>query len=443
MKNLQEIYEGILDDNFANNDKFLIAQMFANENLQEYKYNITDDGAICFEPASQIILRDVELHEMIQLRGFGHLALYNCKINNLSSIVCNDGSGLRMQECEIIKYPKYPIGKQLYSLSLTKMKVEESKWIPNLMLFELSNLTFCDIDVRNKIIGTVNIWGADAKHPHKIKFGSVHRLSMTFLDLKDLFDRVTFQKVENLSVSSCACTSLKNMGEVLSQCDIGGCNNLESLEGLHKSENLSKLNIYKCDNLTSNEFIPYKNLTELCTDNMKFMCWTTDVIREKYPTVLKVRGTDPIKIDPSRGGEYKPGLYGVTKSSGKHSTFGSTRGTLMIDRIKKIGKASIEWDKTGRRSSMDSIVFKGDPNPRKNWDYKDANYSDITGVGIEIGDDVVVYLPSGAFGKNNGLAIDKVVGFTKTQVKLKSGINRYGADICILRSQKIAEKFFK
>ena len=71
-----------------------------------------------------------------------------------------------------------------------------------------------------------------------------------------------------------------------------------------------------------------------------------------------------------------------------------------------------------------------------------VKFDKCTGVGIEIGDEVVVYCASGSFGKSNGVARDVVVGFTPKMVKTKNNGNRPSTDICILRPHKVAEMFF-
>ena len=85
------------------------------------------------------------------------------------------------------------------------------------------------------------------------------------------------------------------------------------------------------------------------------------------------------------------------------------------------------------------VELMRDANPKKDWNYKDPNgLNDITGVGIEVGDEVIVYE------KGQGhLSIDIVSGLTKAKIKCEENGLRSPEDICIMRGQKECEKLFK
>ena len=152
------------------------------------------------------------------------------------------------------------------------------------------------------------------------------------------------------------------------------------------------------------------------------------------------------KFKAANNSNYKIGAWVVVRGASKyHGAFGSSRGTLAVDKIIKINKTTgnISTEYNGSRKSCDFEIMR-DANPNKDWSYVDQNdVNDITGVGIEVGDEVVSYAASGSFGKNNGIVLDKVIAITKARVRCeKSGLRR-PQDICILRSQEICDKQLK
>lgn len=157
---------------------------------------------------------------------------------------------------------------------------------------------------------------------------------------------------------------------------------------------------------------------------------------------LKTKGFPDARQWKSDIDLYKPGTYVCAKSKPRsYGSWGSspTRGTLAVDQVVKVTPSGrIKCDYSGLRPAMDVELMR-DANPKKDWNYKDPNgLNDITGVGIEIGDEVIVYE------KGQGhLSIDIVSGLTKAKIRCEKNGLRSPEDICIMRGQKECEKLFK
>ena len=443
MKSLQQfIKESILDDDlYDKSDLNVITHVLG---IEDDDVSLDENGCLT---GDKLFINRKQIPVGIKIGKFDYVSFYDCKFDDLSVLDTIDCNTLRIHKCEIHKFSKRPIKvSNQFEISETQLE-NTADWFPtNLEQFTIKpdERHKYDLDFSNSNITNITVNGYGDKLNGYWKGIKCSKLHIGDVHIKDLsnFEMISVKKC--LLVSCKRLTNLKGIGQNVDKLEIGVCSSLKSLEGLEDSK-LKDLVIIRCSKLDSNDYLP-NTLREITVTDTPYECWLEESIREKYPHITTVRGTDPRKLkslDPSEGGKYKPGMYGVTRSKGGYGKFGQTRGTLTLDKISHLGKARIGWEKAGFRDSVDCIVFEGNPNPNKDWTYTNPGFNDITGVGIEIGDKVAVYLPSGSFGKNNGLAVDEVVGFTPSQIKLKNNKNRYGADICILRSQKIAKQFYQ
>ena len=287
--------------------------------------------------------------------------------------------------------------------------------------------------------------------PKKLQWLNIRHLNMKSYDFEGLVVErdVTLEylhgndTLENIKVKGDLeirfCKDLKYIKNI--ECDrliIVDCVNLECLEG----NNIIK--ILSVDS-TCKKFKPI-NLPSTLENIHCYRLgkeWIETNVMELNPN-LKLKNADfpDARQWKSDIDLYKPGVYVCAKSKPRsYGAWGSspTRGTLAIDQVVKVtSSGKIRCDYSGLRPAMDVELMR-DANPKKDWSYKDPNgLNDITGVGIEIGDEVIVYE------KGQGhLSIDIVSGLTKAKIRCEENGLRSPEDICIMRGQKECKKLFK
>lgn len=310
---------------------------------------------------------------------------------------------------------------------------KDFKWLPDKLdeftiasSYKYPNLDLTSIDLLNKDIQDVYI-----KNCHKIT--EIKNVNCSYLEVSEC-DKLT--TIENCIVSG----QTSHWSSVY----IAACKNLKEFKGKNSFEQITvDATPKKLDPTT----LP-KDIKSIRGANHLGQVWLWDNISTALPNLDFDRCSLPSisKFKALNDADYKKGAWVVVR--GKHKSsgpMGNTRGDLCVDRIKNINKQTggITTENCGSKTSMDFELMR-DVNKNKNWSYVDPNgINDITGVGIEVGDEVVVYCASGSFGKNNGIELDVVTTITKSRVGCKKNMLRRPQDICILRSQKLCDEQFK
>lgn len=287
--------------------------------------------------------------------------------------------------------------------------------------------------------------------PKKLQYLNIKQLNMNSYDFEGLIveRNATLEylrgneTLENIKVKGdlyiSSCRGLKYIKNI--ECNnllIFDCANFEGFEGDNKINTIST-------NAACKKFKPInlpKNLENIyCSELGKD--WVETNVMELNPDLkLKTKGFPDARQWKSDIDLYQPGVYVCAKSKPRSYSggrFSPTRGTLAIDQVVKVTPSGrIKCDYSGLRPAMDVELMR-DANPKKDWNYKDPNgLNDITGVGIEIGDEVIVYE------KGQGhLSIDIVSGLTKAKIRCEKNGLRSPEDICIMRGQKECKKLFK
>ena len=280
--------------------------------------------------------------------------------------------------------------------------------------------------------------------------------SIKKLDLKNKYVRnikisnsECIEEIKNCNCESIFldyCPKLKIINNVdCKECiEIRGCKSLIEFTGnnnfksIHLDSSCKKLKPESLPQSVKRIFGASSFGKEWLPSNIKTLLPSVNLSVSSLPDASKFKALDDTN--------YKEGAWIVVRGASKfHGAYGSSRGDLSVDKIKKINKTTgnITTEYNGSRKSTDFEIMK-DANPNKDWTYKDPQgLNDITGVGIEVGDEVVSYAASGSFGKNNGIFLDKVIAITKARVRCEKTGLRTPEDICILRSQEICDKQLK
>lgn len=407
--------EGVfdIDDNIDKIGPRLLAKKWMDEQsksdnfyVRNTKWDILEDGSIN-ALTDAYITGNVPKH--IKIVGDVSPRFMDCNIECLDSIQCNK---LDISNVTIEDYGKGFKGNIVY---IRNCKFDKFDWLPNSIdYFDIGHQHIDRFDISKT---TIN-----------------RNLNMSYLDIEVL---------ENVSVGDTLhitdCKKLKKIKNV--KCEslyIRDCPNLECFEGDNKIKTLSV-------NASCKKFKPInlpKTLKNVyCSDMGKD--WTEINVMELNPYLkLEIAGFPDARQWKSDIDLYKPGTYVCVKGKPKSYSswrFTPTRGELSIDKVTKIlPSGKIRCEDVGLRPAMDVELMR-DANPKKNWDYKDPNgINDVTGVGIEVGDEVIVY-PKG----KSHLELDKVIGLTKASVRCEKNGVRGPENICIMRGQKECEKLFK
>lgn len=412
MKQLKDILEGIfdVDDNIDNIDAVVAAQEWWEEQKKQNKYLgeaiINGKGEITVPNFTHFEYTRIPSH--IKLVNNGSIRFRSTTIERLDSIKCDS---LELSQVIVKDFGK---NHQYKKISIYRSECNDYSWLPNTLEYlSIECVDDTNLDLLNKHIGQLRIYNCDYANISNINCGHW-----------------------NLSSGK----KLKNIHNIL--CDeltIYNCKRLSTIDG---TKSIRQLYINGCHDKLKPEQLP-SNIS-IIRASKQHEDWLKDNLVKLFPN-LNIDSSD--LPDPQRfkwKNVYKEGSWVVAKSKSKHSSWGSSRGTLMIDKIVKVTPSgSIRCEKAGVRPYTDVELMRY-ANKNKNWDYKDPNgLNDITGVGIEVGDEVVVYRASGSYGVNNGIAIDTITSLTKAMVRCKNAGLRSCDDICILRSQKECNKQFK
>ena len=413
----QYLTEGIfdVDDNIDNIERNALIQKWINDQslsdnywTQNTKWKIQKDGSISVD-STNVAYVTGEVPKYIKITGDKSPDFLNCTIECLDSIQCNI---LNLSNTVIKDFGK---GFKGDSVRIQSCKFDKFDWLPN-------SIDYLDIS-----------------HYHIDRFDisktTINRnLNISYSDIEVLED-VSVR--DTIYISDCK--KLKKIKNVkCGRLCINDCPNLECFEGDNKIESIDA-------NAACKKFKPInlpKNLENVyCTELGKD--WIETNVMELNPDLkLKTKGFPDARQWKSDIDLYKPGTYVCAKSKPRsYGSWGSspTRGTLAVDQVVKVTPSGrIKCDYSGLRPAMDVELMR-DANPKKDWNYKDPNgLNDITGVGIEIGDEVIVYE------KGQGhLSIDIVSGLTKAKIRCEKNGLRSPEDICIMRGQKECEKLFK
>ena len=418
----QYLTEGIfdVDDNIKDFDKNIIAKKWIEEQsmsdnvyVRSTKWKILADGSV----------------QPIDGKGGWHISgnipkeltivdapnetsphIMDATIECLDSIQC---SQLSITNTEILDYGK---GFKGSSIKINNCDIKDFKWFPE----KLQWLTLLHL---------------------KMKSYDFNNLSVEYnTNIEYLYGCETIENIKtDGSLSIRYCKNIKYVKNI--ECEglyIKDCPNFESLEGDNKIEVIGA-------NAACKKFKPInlpKNLEKISCEELGKDWIETNVMELNPYLKLKTKGFPDARQWKSDIDLYQPGVYVCAKSKPRsYGSWGSspTRGTLAIDQVVKVTPSGkIKCDYSGLRPAMDVELMR-DANPKKDWSYKDPNgLNDITGVGIEIGDEVIVYE------KGQGhLSIDIVSGLTKAKIKCEKNGLRSPEDICIMRGQKECEKLFK
>lgn len=439
MKSLYEaIKESLLDAEETDYTPYLVAKAWAKEYMKGETYEVSNDGTITsLSGLTSIEIEHDNLPEGIKFAGTYNLNLKSCSKIDMSVF---GGSVLyaTFDNCNLKRFTGEMVHRPT-KYTFRNCVGGNTKWMGH---------EGCGVDFEHcsgkwdftkfYMAGvTIRIYDSDCEVIAK----QIYELDITGSKLPDIFKNINID-YRVLRIQDCkAIKNLKGINKDTQAVYINYCDNLESLKGLEDTVVYS-LSFSECPNLNNSDYLPI-TLSNIVAHG-KHMCWTDNEIAQKYPHISSIKGTPLHKIDPTLGGKVKVGAYGAVRSAAhSHSIrFGSSRGSLVLDRIKKIGKTVI-WEKCKSRSYEDFEIMDDNANPKKNWEYVDPNgFNDCTGVGIEVGDEVVVYCASGSYGRSNGVSRDIVLGFTPKMVKTKDNGNRPACDICILRPHHIAKDFF-
>lgn len=353
---------------------------------------------IKFKNCIDITLGDCEIEDIYETLNGGrnqYVDLHYCKsIGGTNRKLKNACSALRIDDCVI----------------------DNLDWVPD----DIDALTLENID-----IDTVDLKGKNLKRFYLLDSANVSSIinADVVWDSFHIADCPKLKKIDNIKAREVVFNSVKKLTDIKLSDGVKLLRLDASLKHLSPDILPSTIEVLFAGSMGE----------EWLRDNIQAIC--PKLYRGEFPNP----GNFKFKNNPVKVGDWV-----VIKSKAKSSgTFGSSRGTLMVDKVIKVTDSRIKGEKAGLRPFMD-VEPMIDANPKKDWSYVDPNgINDITGVGIEVGDKVVAYLPSGNMGKNNGLVVDEILKLTKSGVKCKNAGNRRPHDICILRSQEECNKQFK
>lgn len=406
-----------IDDNIDKISPQLLAQKWIDEqsksdnfSARNTKWDILEDGSVCVSTKSfsPYVTGNVPKH--IKIVGNISPSFIDCNIECLDSIQCD--------KLDILNVTIEDYGKGFHGSSA------------NIHLCSgMDNLDWLPKKLNYLVIKTCSFK----------KFDISHIVIEKGLEINDLYITSLKNIKSNGGVYIKNCPKLENVENI--ECDdfsISYCDKFEGFVGNNKVRTIS--NCTGCKNFKPIN-LP-KNLENIYCSSMG-KDWVETNVMELNPDLKLKESYFP---DPRQWKSdidlYKPGTYVCVK--GKSKSYGSSgfppaRGELSIDKVTKtLPSGKIRCENAGLRPAMDVELMR-DANPKKNWDYKDPNgINDVSGVGIEVGDEVIVY-PKG----KSHLEIDKVIGLTKASVRCEKNGIRGPKNICIMRGQKECERLFK
>ena len=374
------------------------------------KWDILEDGSIRVSPESFTPYVSGNVPRYIKIVGDNSPRFIDCNIECLDSIQCNN---LDLFNATIGEY-----GSGFHGLSVIMQScngIDNLDWLPKKLDFLV------------------------------IRISPIKKFDISHIDIKESLE-ISDQNMTNLKnikfagdLSIKNCTNLKTVENI--ECDnfsIQNCNQFEGFIGDNKVKTIGEC-------LGCKNFKPInlpKNLENVYCSNMGKDWLETNVMALNPDLKLKVAIFPNPRLWRSDLDLYKPGTYVCVKGKSKSygfSRFAPARGELSIDKVVKIlPSGKIKCENAGLRPFIDVELMR-DANPKKDWNYKDPNgINDVSGVGIEVGDEVIVY-PKG----KSYLEFDKVIGLTKASVRCEKNGLRGPQNICIMRGQKECEKLFK
>lgn len=416
---MKTLYESLLGDVDDIIDKATI-QGFLDSLKGKPSNDVSDavvnkDGSISCEYLS---IYRTKIPKYIKFKNCISITIGECEIEDIYETL-NGGKNqnVELKYCNSIGGTDRKLKNACSDLRIRECNIDNLDWIPN----DIEALALEDI---NTNIDTIDLKGKKLK---RFYLGWVNVSSIINADVvSNQFNIVGCSKLKKIDNIKASEVVFNGVGKSI---DIKLSNGVELLRLDASLKHLSP------DILPSTIEVLYASSMgeEWMIDNILAIC--PKLRRGEFPDPRSFK----FKNNPVKVGEWV-----VIKSKAKSSgTFGSSRGTLMVDKVIKVTDSRIRGEKAGLRPFID-VELMTDANPKKDWSYVDPNgINDITGVGIEVGDKVVAYLPSGNMGKNNGLIVDEILKLTKAGVKCKNAGNRRPYDICILRSQEECNKQFK
>lgn len=408
--------EGVfdVDDNIDKIGPQVLAQKWIDEQsksdnfyVRNTKWDILEDGSISAS-SNAYVTGNVPKH--IKIVGDISPRFMDCNIECLDSIQCNK---LDISNVTIEDYGKGFHGN-IVNIQLCR-SIDNLDWLPKkLDYLSIIMCSFKKFDISYIVVR--------------------NNLKIDNIDITNLKN---IKSNGELYIKNC--TNLKNVENI--ECDsfyIHDCNKFEGFVGNNKVKTIGECT--GCKNFKPIN-LP-KNLENAYCSSMGKDWVETNVMELNPDLKLKIASFPDPRQWKSDIDLYKPGTYVCVK--GKPKSYGSwgsspTRGELSIDKVTKtLLSGKIRCEDAGLRPAMDVELMR-DANPKKNWDYRDPNgINDVTGVGIEVGDEVIVY-PKG----KSHLELDKVIGLTKASVRCEKNGVRGPENICIMRSQKECERLFK
>lgn len=448
MKTLRDYISESIVDLDQDHDVHVIATAWADENLSECSYKITQDGKIIFNNHWDIVeIKNDNIPKGVSFVDVPNLKLMDCSKIDMGafesitiSISCENCNFKQFRGSIKKLEPAQPSYKNYINLSFVDCKGGENlKWIPVTTKICVKFEGMGSYDVSDFNIEQLSLMNGS----YKVQAGNIYSIEARRIDDSNFnFKNIKFNQCIDMEIVNCKIKNLDGISNMINNLTILACSELKSLKGLEKVS-LKTITLDRCPELDNSDYLP-KSLESIRVHQCDHRCWVTEEIKDRYPHISKVDGLPLSMFDVTLGGKIKPGLFGAVRSAAKtHGLYGASRGSLVLDQIKKIGK-TVNWEICKSRQFEDFILMDDDANPKKDWSYVDPKgFNDCTGVGIEVGDEVAVYCASGSYGAPMGVEKDTVIGFTPKMVKTKMNGNRPGYDICILRPHKIAKMFFE
>ena len=377
------------------------------------KVVVNSDGSIT---SDHMVIYDAHIPKYIKFKGVYSIKFYVCTIEDVFETF-NNGSNtyVTFREC-VLSGVNRKLKNAVQFLELNRCEVKDLDWMPD----DMNGLWLNHIDIDH-----IDLKGKKLKYCYLYSMKN----TITISNMSVVYDNIRFVE----------CPKLKSVGELkarkISLQQTPKLTDIKLIDGVDELV-LDTSVKHLSPNILCN------TITHLYAENMGIE-WLEDTLKSKYPRLVGGKFPDPRRFK-FNDNPLKIGDWVVVKGKSNSSIgYGSSRGTLMVDKVIKITDSRVKCNKAGIRPFIDVEPMKA-ANSGKNWKYVDPNgINDITGVGIEVGDKVVAYLPSGNAGKNNGLIVDEIVKLTKAGVKCKEAGNRRPYDICILRSQEECNKQFK
>ena len=375
---------------------------------------VNSDGSISCE---YLTIYHTKIPKYIKFKNCLYITIGECEIEDIYETL-NGGKNqeVELKYCNSIGGTNHKLKNACSSLRIKDCTIDNLDWIPN----DIDTLTLEDIDIDTD---TIDLKGKKLKRFYLdgVNVSSIINADVVS-DRFNIADCSKLKKIDNIKAREVKFYNVKKLTDIKLS---------DGIELLKLDTSLKHLSP---DILPSTIEVLYAGSMgeEWVKDNIKTICPKLYSGEFPNPSNFKFKN-NPVKV----------GDWVVIKSKAKNSgSFGSSRGTLMVDKVIKVTDSRVKGEKAGLRPFMD-VEPMIEANPKKDWSYVDPNgINDITGVGIEVGDKVVAYLPSGNMGKNNGLVVDEILKLTKSGVKCKNAGNRRPYDICILRSQEECDKQF-